>query len=93
MSNEKLIDFINRQRKEHAFPQDNYGLGYFKALDDIESKIQSATEELYISKEQLARMLIEYAGYVEDLENWACDQTIDDAIEWINKKVGEQHEQ
>lgn len=42
---DKQLEFIAQQRKEHACPQDNYGLGYFKALEDMENKIQPEPEE------------------------------------------------
>ena len=45
MNKEKPLGFINQQRKEHSGPMDAYRAGYFKCLDDFESKIQSDPEE------------------------------------------------
>ncbi|MBU5331688.1 hypothetical protein KQI61_05720 [Anaerocolumna aminovalerica] len=88
MNKEKLIEFINKQRKEHAFPQDNYGLGYFKCLDDFESKIKSEPEDDYPFK----KYFMELYGEGLEVANWhlngdtePLDSFIDSALEAENE--------
>ncbi len=66
MNKEKQLKYISKQRKEHSGPMDEYRAGYFKCLDDLESKIQSEPEETDKYTEWLENMVILLAEYYKE---------------------------
>lgn len=98
MNKEKLIEKIDKNIDTFSIQREtSRDKGYAKYCDAtiyglIVAKeiIESEQDETYsFTKEALAEILLEYANYMDDGPNWACDCTVEDAIAWINKKAGE----
>lgn len=96
MNKEKLLEFINNQRKEHAWPQDNYGLGYFKALDDLESKIKAEPDK----NPSFQQYFMNLYGEGLEVSNWhlngdtePLDTFIDSALESENEIIQSEPEE
>ena len=41
----EVLKKIDKLSKDHAFPQDNYGLGYQKGISDVKSIVQAEQKE------------------------------------------------